>query len=131
MDPRRLAEILRNADEPTSEVVTSTAAIYDSLVHASTVKIPKKCSVCGKVETDTEKMKKCSRCDGPRLYCSKECQANDWENHKKICFKSGSSAEGASAKGGNKSKTRRQRRQSKRSKMQRKYKSSRRRRNSK
>jgi hypothetical protein len=129
MDPRRLAEILRNADEPTSEAVTSTASIYHSLVHASSVKIPKKCSVCGKVETDTEKMKKCSRCDGPRLYCSKECQANDWENHKKICFKSGSSAE--SAKGGNKSKTRRQRRQSKRSKMQRKYKSSRRRRNSK
>jgi hypothetical protein len=122
MDPHRLAEILRNADEPTSKVVTSTAAIYDSLVHASTVKIPKKCSVCGKVETDTEKMKKCSRCDGPQLYCSKECQAKDWDNHNKIC--------GASAKGGNKSKTRRQRRQSKRSKMQRKYKSSRRRRNS-
>ena len=131
MDPRQLAEILRNADEPTSEVVSSTAAIYDSLVHASTVKIPKKCSVCEKVETDTEKMKKCSRCDGPRLYCSKECQAKDWDNHKKICLISGSSAEGASAKGGNKSKTRRQRRQSKRSKMQRKYKSSRRRRNSK
>jgi hypothetical protein len=127
MDIDRLAEILRNADKPTSEGVTSTAAVYESLVHASTVKIPKKCSVCGKVETDTEKMKKCSRCDGPRLYCSQACQADDWENHKKIC----SSAEGASAKGGNKSKTRRQRRQSKCSKMQRKYKSSRRRRNSK
>ena len=134
MDPRRLAEILRNADEPTSEAVASTASIYQSLVHASSVKIPKKCSVCGKVETDTEKMKKCSRCDGPRLYCSKECQANDWENHKKICFKSGSSAGGSSAEGGNKSKTRRRqqrRRQSKRNKMQRKNKYSRRQRNAK
>lgn len=39
------------------------------------------CSVCGK---DAEK--KCSRCKNVS-YCSKQCQANDWNRHKQVCRK--------------------------------------------
>jgi hypothetical protein len=39
------------------------------------------CKVCGNC---CENMKKCSKCK-KTYYCSRECQINDWPEHKKIC----------------------------------------------
>jgi hypothetical protein len=43
-----------------------------------------KCSYCGVLEETKKQFQKCSRC-GFVFYCSKTCQRNDWQNHKKIC----------------------------------------------
>ena len=32
----------------------------------------------------TERLKQCTNCQGVR-YCSRDCQRNDWKNHKKMC----------------------------------------------
>jgi hypothetical protein len=42
----------------------------------------KVCTSCEKIGV----MKTCSRCKNIQ-YCSKECQKNDWVNHRKICKK--------------------------------------------
>ncbi|KAI0156770.1 hypothetical protein GGR57DRAFT_501158 [Xylariaceae sp. FL1272] len=41
--------------------------------------MPSPCSVCGKPAE-----KKCSRCR-EAVYCSHDCQKNDWKTHKKVC----------------------------------------------
>ena len=41
------------------------------------------CQMCGE---KSEKMKKCSACKQVR-YCSKDCQLEDWNGHKKSCKK--------------------------------------------
>jgi len=38
------------------------------------------CATCGKLGN----FKKCARCQGPR-YCSKECQVDNWKDHKQEC----------------------------------------------
>ncbi|KIW09514.1 uncharacterized protein PV09_00390 [Verruconis gallopava] len=47
------------------------------------------CTFCRRPQAGfTEKFKVCSRCKFSNpfmLYCSKECQRNDWSRHKKIC----------------------------------------------
>lgn len=54
----------------------------------STIKMPKKvpssCQSCQRPKRDDEKFKVCSRCK-LQCYCSKECQAADWEYHKLLC----------------------------------------------
>jgi hypothetical protein len=47
-------------------------------------KIPK-CALC---ITQVESIKKCEKCN-KRIYCSVECETNDWVNHKYWCNKSG------------------------------------------
>lgn len=42
------------------------------------------CAFCGKIETENLKLKRCSKCKSVN-YCSKECQLNDWKNHKTDC----------------------------------------------
>lgn len=43
------------------------------------------CSYCGSPESQTIKHKRCSQCR-QRLYCSQECQKNDWKkSHSKEC----------------------------------------------
>ena len=41
------------------------------------------CDGCGK-SCVTERLKQCTNCQGVR-YCSRDCQRNDWKNHKKMC----------------------------------------------
>lgn len=43
-----------------------------------------KCAGCGKLEDATCKLNVCTRCDLAR-YCSKDCQVNDFPQHKKCC----------------------------------------------
>lgn len=45
-----------------------------------------KASICYSCNQPYEKLFRCSKCCVSR-YCSKECQANDWPEHKKICIK--------------------------------------------
>lgn len=43
------------------------------------------CEGCGKAEEDAEKaMKNCAKCQTTH-YCSRECQKQDWKQHKKVC----------------------------------------------
>ena len=44
------------------------------------------CENCGKHEHGDVKHMKCSRCK-LRYYCSRECQKQDWPNHKQMCKK--------------------------------------------
>ena len=39
-----------------------------------------------KEDNTKKKLQRCSGCKCVR-YCCKECQLNDWKNHKKICIK--------------------------------------------
>ena len=43
-----------------------------------------RCSYCKTVPGDKVVLSKCGRCRNV-FYCSKTCQKNDWEEHKKIC----------------------------------------------
>ncbi|TVY20425.1 hypothetical protein LARI1_G001024 [Lachnellula arida] len=43
-----------------------------------------KCAVCNIIETDDRKLLTCARCKKTR-YCSKDCQAENWESHKSTC----------------------------------------------
>ena len=47
----------------------------------SKIQRSKKCKYCGKKDIE---LKKCARCLSV-LYCSVECQKNDWKDHKEIC----------------------------------------------
>ena len=42
---------------------------------------------CNTCYITSKQMKVCSRCNIIR-YCSRECQSQDWSNHKLICIKS-------------------------------------------
>ena len=42
------------------------------------------CANCGKAESDDIKLKTCAACKGTE-YCSRECQAAHWPNHKAVC----------------------------------------------
>jgi len=45
----------------------------------------KRCGYCAKADViDGDTLKKCGTCKVVR-YCSSECQAADWPNHKKVC----------------------------------------------
>ena len=51
------------------------------------IKFTAKCT-CGKeMETLNKDHKKCARCK-TKLYCSRECQVQDWPSHKKECKES-------------------------------------------
>ena len=44
-----------------------------------------RCGYCAKADIhDGDTLKRCGKCKGV-LYCSSECQAADWPNHKKVC----------------------------------------------
>lgn len=47
----------------------------------------KKCFNCDKIESKDQKFLICDGCK-MAFYCSKECQKNNWKNHKKYCSKS-------------------------------------------
>lgn len=42
------------------------------------------CAGCGKWDTDGAKLSRCARC-ATVMYCSRECQAKDWKEHRKVC----------------------------------------------
>jgi hypothetical protein len=44
-----------------------------------------RCGYCAKADViDGDTLKRCGKCKAIR-YCSRECQAADWPNHKKVC----------------------------------------------
>lgn len=43
-------------------------------------------SRCKRIEELNEEFKKCSKCK-EMYYCGKDCQVEDWKNHKKVCCK--------------------------------------------
>ena len=62
------------------------------------------CNGCRDVEEKPLSFLKCGRCLGV-LYCSKECQAKDWEEHKTVCKKPERQGnEGRTTKSGKKDK---------------------------
>lgn len=77
--PRNPLEVF---DSDTWNVVRNTSVQLvknphpDALAGVSTA-----CNTCGKGGI---KLKKCGRC-GAAFYCSKECQAFDWNDHKPVC----------------------------------------------
>ena len=44
----------------------------------------RQCTFCSKKQSDTVNLKQCAKCK-TQSYCSRECQNNDWKNHKKTC----------------------------------------------
>ena len=55
-----------------------------------------KCAGCGKTEAEAGKeLKRCAKCQETR-YCSRECQKDDWKQHKKVCASNASSHASAS-----------------------------------
>jgi hypothetical protein len=56
--------------------------LFETLIKKLTKPIMKnQCFCCGKQEI---KLQKCGKCEIV-YYCSRECQKNDWKNHKKDC----------------------------------------------
>lgn len=52
------------------------------------------CFICHKLQTELPlALKRCAKCQGT-LYCSRQCQKNDWKNHKRICTSQASSSQG-------------------------------------
>ena len=49
-----------------------------------------KCAVCGAKSSPGGSLSKCGKCKG-EYYCSRECQASAWPEHKKVCSKGGPS----------------------------------------
>ncbi|KAL0477731.1 ubiquitin carboxyl-terminal hydrolase [Acrasis kona] len=43
-----------------------------------------KCHTCSKVESESEPLRRCTQCMRTK-YCSRECQVEDWPQHKKTC----------------------------------------------
>ena len=43
-----------------------------------------KCWFCGKMQGHVGQLRRCGGCK-VALYCSRECQRNDWKKHKKTC----------------------------------------------
>jgi hypothetical protein len=62
--------------QPGEHRMTRAAAITPELMNKVAEAIG--CSVCGK----TGKLFKCSGCGSNTRYCSKNCQTQDWKNHK-------------------------------------------------
>ncbi|KAG8671755.1 hypothetical protein FPOAC2_05112 [Fusarium poae] len=56
------------------------------------------CSVCKKSEPEVS-LKRCAKCSSG-AYCSRECQKNDWKQHKKICGKASSASSQATESSG-------------------------------
>ncbi|KAK7039530.1 hypothetical protein R3P38DRAFT_3310802 [Favolaschia claudopus] len=56
------------------------------------------CATCYKPETKKVKYSRCGACKKP-AYCSKECQAKDWPNHKRTCKFQSENRESLPAKG--------------------------------
>lgn len=44
------------------------------------------CSKCNRQQQEGRPLQRCSRCEEV-IYCSRECQVADWENHKPLCNK--------------------------------------------
>ncbi|KAI4610586.1 uncharacterized protein J4E87_010762 [Alternaria ethzedia] len=57
-----------------------------STTSTSESEMPSNCARCNKAEADTEKgtLQRCAKCK-TTPYCSRDCQKDDWKNHKKIC----------------------------------------------
>ncbi|KAE8441276.1 hypothetical protein EG329_005542 [Mollisiaceae sp. DMI_Dod_QoI] len=57
---------------------------------------PANCTKCHKPQTDLpQALKRCAKCQ-TTLYCSRECQKNDWKVHKRVCASQAASHEGPS-----------------------------------
>ena len=63
-----------------TKVETATAATTTPTIHTTTNPTTKECRHCFKKDC----MKKCGKCMSV-WYCSRECQAKDWSEHKKVC----------------------------------------------
>ncbi len=71
------------------EALPSYAVVYVSMIKRRDVWRPlavgvSVCFHCGTKESETTKLKVCSKCKKSK-YCCKECQLADWRTHKKDC----------------------------------------------
>ncbi|KAF8861842.1 hypothetical protein BDZ45DRAFT_671659 [Acephala macrosclerotiorum] len=58
---------------------------------------PQSCSKCHKPQSDLpQPLKRCAKCQ-TTLYCSRECQKDDWKVHKRICASQAAAHDGPSA----------------------------------
>lgn len=54
--------------------------------------VTRTCAACSKEESGRDtRLKSCAKCH-TTLYCSRECQKNDWKKHKKVCARQAASA---------------------------------------
>ncbi|GKU17837.1 unnamed protein product [Fusarium langsethiae] len=96
---RKTGEILENATaEQAADINLGLMGgeISSSHRHSPTPPTMACCTVCKKGEPEVT-LKRCAKCSS-ESYCSRECQKNDWKQHKQVCGK-GSSAS-AQATGG-------------------------------
>jgi hypothetical protein len=77
-----ITEITENPQKRRAEFV-GTMMEKLSTYHNS-VRAFVRCAKCNILEKSEKEFQKCSRC-GLVFYCSKDCQREDWGNHKRVC----------------------------------------------
>jgi hypothetical protein len=80
---QRIVRCIHGISNDLSAMFSSMDCYVDSYMPERTSL--KRCGYCAKADViDGDTLKKCSTCKAVR-YCSRECQAVDWPNHKKVC----------------------------------------------
>jgi splicing suppressor protein 51 len=52
------------------------------------------CASCKKSASESSPLKRCAKCHSTQ-YCSRDCQKNDWKQHKKVCSRLAAAGSGA------------------------------------
>lgn len=78
-------------EDSTGMVDGALSAIMSAMSHnEEEERATRACAACGKDEDDVGggKLKQCAKCHSDKtFYCSRDCQKNDWKDHKRICGK--------------------------------------------
>ena len=70
----------KNIEPMTGQIITDFTLISNTEIK----NIIMDRNTCLNCKIILKKSKRCAKCDG--CYCSKDCQINDWKNHKLICL---------------------------------------------
>jgi hypothetical protein len=84
-DSQRSTQIISHGEKYSDQLLSAQRAYKAAgiLEHAP------RCNLCNVKEPMDKKFLKCGRCEAV-VYCSKECQKNDWDKHKTVCKVQGS-----------------------------------------